>query len=376
MIIMKNQWDYIILGAGIYGLYASKILIEKGFKVALLEYDSTSFTRASYINQARVHRGYHYPRSFSTAIKSAGYFSRFTNDFDFAINSKFKKVYGIAQKYSLTSREQFIKFCENAEIPCEEIDAKKYFIKDMVEGAFETEEFAFDALMIRDWFMEKLKDNNNFSIFYNIRIKDVTQKGDKFEINIEDGSSFSAFSVVNTTYASINQMIDRFGFDKFQIKYEISEIILCDVNDSLKESGVTLMDGPFFSVMPFGLQGHHSMTSVTFTHHKTCYDKLPIFQCQNNNKKCTSIQLENCNDCIGKPKSSWNSMVQLSRKYLNPNIEIKYIDSLFSIKPILTLAQLDDSRPTIVKEHCKNPRFISILSGKINTIYDLDEVLK
>ena len=31
--------------------------------------------RATYINQARVHMGYHYPRSYSTAIKSAHYLS-------------------------------------------------------------------------------------------------------------------------------------------------------------------------------------------------------------------------------------------------------------------------------------------------------------
>jgi len=38
-------------------------------------------------------------------------------------------------------------------------------------------------------------------------------------------------------------------------------------------------------------------------------------------------------------------------------------------------SELDDSRPTVIREFNKNPRFISVLSGKINTIYDLDEFI-
>ena len=37
--------------------------------------------------------------------------------------------------------------------------------------------------------------------------------------------------------------------------------------DDLKNIGITVMDGPFFSIMPFGQTGLHSLTSVTFTPH-------------------------------------------------------------------------------------------------------------
>lgn len=51
------------------------------------------FTRATYINQARVHMGYHYPRSLSTAMKSAGYFKRFTEDYSFCLHTAFQQIY-------------------------------------------------------------------------------------------------------------------------------------------------------------------------------------------------------------------------------------------------------------------------------------------
>lgn len=71
---MGNKFDKIIIGAGLYGLYAAKFSSGRDEKVLVLEYDAKPFGRATYINQARVHMGYHYPRSLTTAMKSAGLF--------------------------------------------------------------------------------------------------------------------------------------------------------------------------------------------------------------------------------------------------------------------------------------------------------------
>ena len=46
------------------------------------------------------------------------------------------------------------------------------------------------------------------------------------------------------------------------------------------------------------------------------------------------------------------------------------------MKPILMSSEIDDSRPTIIKKYSTNPTFVGVLSGKINTVYDLDEVLE
>ena len=136
---MLKNYDYIIIGSGIYGMYAAKLISERsGLRVLIIECEDRPFKRASYINQARVHNGYHYPRSYSTAITSAKYFKRFCEDFDFAINNRFKKIYAISSKYSLTSSEQFQKFCRHAKIPCEEVNPDKYFDKNTVESALET----------------------------------------------------------------------------------------------------------------------------------------------------------------------------------------------------------------------------------------------
>ena len=70
-----------IIGAGFYGLYSALSCAKRGQNVIVLECDPMPFSRATYINQARVHQGYHYPRSISTAMKSAGYSEIFSKEF-------------------------------------------------------------------------------------------------------------------------------------------------------------------------------------------------------------------------------------------------------------------------------------------------------
>mgnify|MGYP005784726797 CR=1 FL=1 len=69
-------------------------------------------------------------------------------------------------------------------------------------------------------------------------------------------------------------------------------------------------------------------------------------------------------------------MSNLAKKYMNDDYGFTYRQSLFSMKPILKASEIDDSRPTVIKQYSSDPTFVSVLSGKINTVYDLDEVLK
>ena len=372
---MSEEFDKIIIGAGLYGLYSALFCGEKKQKILVLECDPTPFRRATYINQARVHQGYHYPRSLSTAVKSARYFERFNNDYGFCINREFKKVYATSGKYSWTDGYQFKSFCEAANIPCEELYASRFFKEGMCDGAFLTKEYTYDAMILKDYFLDKLSQLKNVEIKYGVNITKIEKDSSHYTICTDDKKYKSKF-VLNATYAGTNQILDMAGFEKFKIKYELCEIILCTVNEKLDEYGFTVMDGPFFSIMPFGKTGVHSLTSVTFTPHTTSYDEVPTFSCQKESKGfCSTKHLGNCNDCPAKPRTAFPYMANLARKYLKDEYEFEYKESLFSMKPILMSSEIDDSRPTIIRECSTNPTFISVLSGKINTVYDLDEVL-
>ena len=91
-----------IIGGGFYGvviaLYLKRV---KGIEhVDIFEREASLLTRASFVNQARVHSGYHYPRSFTTAYRSRENFHRFCSDWSSCIKTDFRKYYALARRNS------------------------------------------------------------------------------------------------------------------------------------------------------------------------------------------------------------------------------------------------------------------------------------
>jgi hypothetical protein len=110
MVAMNEQqsYDTIIIGGGFYGLRIAQYLREKvGLKkVLVIEKESQVMSRASYNNQARVHNGYHYPRSVLTAIRSRVNLPIFTNEYPEVVVKDFTKY---SLKYLLASSSVFSK---------------------------------------------------------------------------------------------------------------------------------------------------------------------------------------------------------------------------------------------------------------------------
>ena len=374
--------DKLIIGAGLYGLYAALYCAKRGQQVEVLEIEEAPFTRATYINQARVHMGYHYPRSLSTAMKSAGYFKRFTEDYSFCLHTAFQQIYATSAHFSWTDAAEFLKFCRDGGIPCKALPVEEYFRAGLCDGAFLTEEYTYDAHILRDHLMEEIAKYPGVKLHFGRQITEIVKQSDCYEITaLHEGHRevYRAPFVLNATYASVNQVLEKVKgvtAEPFGLKYELCEIILCKPGDKLRDIGFTVMDGPFFSIMPFGRTGYHSLTSVTFTPHKTSYDATPQFSCVGaDGNICRGGWLGNCNDCPGRPESAWEYMSTLARKYLREEYTFSYERSLFSMKPILKASEIDDSRPTVIRALSESPTFISVLSGKINTVYDLDPFL-
>ena len=369
------MFDKIVIGAGLYGLYAALLCGRKGENVLVLEKEPEAFQRASYVNQARVHLGYHYPRSLFTAVSTARYFERFVKEFPECINRDFRQIYATSSKFSWTQAEQFEKFSKAAGIPCRRAAAEEFFRAGMCDGAFETGEATFDAQILKEELLKRIREFPGVQILYSHGVTEIIRNEKSFVLTAGN-EKFETSFVLNASYAGVNEICRMAGFELFRIKYELCEVILCEVNESLKNLGITVMDGPFFSIMPFGKTGLHSLTSVTFTPHHTSFSGTAEFPCQKKNTEgCGTGDLRNCSRCSVKPQSSWEYMSQLARKYLKDDYKFEYAGSLYSMKPVLQASDVDDSRPTCIRVHCKEPYFVSVLSGKITTVYDLEEVL-
>jgi len=367
-----RQVDRVILGAGIFGLHAAQVCGSRGEKVLIIEADPEPFSRASTINQARIHLGYHYPRSHSTAQAAIASYDRFMSEFSSAIHRNFRKIYAISHRDSYASARQFLRFCADLSLPAKEVSPDLYFNPGTVEAAFETEEKAFDAGLIKTQLLSRIKA----PILTGVRVTQVERDGDFFVLTLSDSTRVRTPWVLNATYAAINQVLALFGAEPFPVKYELAEVALGEPSVDLRGLGVTLMDGPFFSTMPFGLTGLHSLTAVEYTPHLSTPGPLPRFSCQSRTNKCSPDVLRNCNVCPDRPRSSHPLMSRLARKYLQSRFQLEIRESLFAIKAIPLDSERDDSRPTLIRsEPGDGPRLVSVLSGKIITLYELDEWL-
>ena len=68
-------------------------------------------------------------------------------------------------------------------------------------------------------------------------------------------------------------------------------------------------------------------------------------------------------------------MIKQLKRYISDKVDIQYIFSLFAIKTTLKSSYIDDSRTTIIKKLASNPNYFSLISGKINSIYEVEKVL-
>lgn len=352
-----RKYDAVIIGGGIFGLYSSQILSLGGLKVAIVEKEKEIFERASKINQARVHRGYHYPRSLDTARKTASYFDRFCSDFSFAILKPFKQYYAISKEHSKISLNEYIRFCEKVGISLKEVSKSLFFQEDKVEAVFEAEEACFDYAKLKEYFLNQSLSNKNITIYCDNFPVFQKISNAKYILTLRDFTLLETSLVVNTTYSNVNKINKMFGFKGYDIKYELCELKICKIHNGFSGIGLTVMDGPFFSLMPFGDGSLYSLSSVNFTPISTSYtkpQKINYMKVRYSDKKAEF----------------------LARSYLKNNIDFKYLYSIFEVKPILMSSEEDDSRPTLITVHSQNPYFVSVLAGKISTIYDLEKSLK
>ncbi len=377
----SQKYDFVIIGGGIFGVYAAIYLARRRQRVCLIEKEVELMQKASIVNQARLHSGYHYPRSVSTALMSDENKARFTEEHRDFIHFNFEQFYAIDGYNSFTDGGQFERFCEFIGIPCKRVDQHPFINFDRIEGLYATQEFSFDPVLISQFYRSKLKEFQNIRLYLQTKPIQADAVGDGWRIktqNLSNGQTtvIDCRQVINATYAGSNAINNLFGLRNLNLMHEISEIVLVSSPQLKDRFGLTVMDGPFASLMPYGNSGLLSLSSVAYTHHKISYDPQPDFECQRRQPDCKPHFLSNCNYCPARPVSNHKKMMAQIRQYLDESVDLNYFDSLFTIKSKLLANYIDDGRPTEIAVLNENPRFYCIFAGKINSIYEIEKVVQ
>ena len=120
-------YDYVVIGGGVFGVYAALYLSSKGIRVLLIEKEKELMQKATIVNQARLHSGYHYPRSIATARLALDYKNRFLQEHRDFINSKYEQYYAIDKYSTFTNRHQYERFCRFLDIKAEKVRKSSFF---------------------------------------------------------------------------------------------------------------------------------------------------------------------------------------------------------------------------------------------------------
>ena len=355
------DYDAIVIGGGFYGctiaLYLQRM---HGFKrVLLIEQASSLLTHASYNNQARVHGGYHYPRSYITANRSQINAKKFIREYHDAIENHFTKLYGIAKHNSKITAAQFVRFCQNigAKLQAAPQALTQLFTEHTMEEVFIADEVAFNATTLK-MILEKQLAACDIEIKLNTKAL-ALNNAPHHRITLETSrESFSTRWVFNCTYSGINQFCGDFHRTNTTLKYEIAELALIELPEELKHTSITIMDGPFFSIIPFAPENCHALSHVRYTPHCQWTD--------------TDTQIDPYQKLEEFAKSTrYPHMLRDASRFIPLLANARYKKSLFEVKTILLDNELDDGRPILLEKNQTIPHCISILGGKIDNIYDV-----
>ncbi len=365
----ETRFDGVVVGGGFYGTaIAIYLAARRRFnKVVVLELEPELLTRASYNNQARIHNGYHYPRSFTTAYRSRVNLPRFLADWPEVVTRDFIKVYAIARNNSKITSGQFKAFCSHigASIEPAGPQLSKLFEPRLIEEVFVAEEYAFDARKLARLAEEELA-RNGVEVRTSSRVAGISRGPDGLIVSVTgpDGGSYRLATrfAFNCAYSGLNQIGGQFPGTTRELKHEITEMALLQVPDALKGLGITVMDGPFFSLMPFPARGLHTLSHVRYTPHLDWPDRAGTDPYQKLNDYDQQSRVDR--------------MMRDSGRYLPAIHRAGFVGSLFEVKTVLSKNESDDGRPILFESHPEVPGCYSVLGGKIDNIYDIFEKLE
>lgn len=358
-----------VIGAGIFGISSAMKLREKFSKaeITIFEKGTSILSSASGINQYRLHRGYHYPRSNETVEQVLSGVLEWEREFKTSI-VKGERYYGISKFGSSTSKESYLDFLERNNLKFEIVNPENLPVRgENLDLLVKVEENSFDVGKLYLDLTKRLRSN---------KIKVLT--GTKFsKVQLKDFDL-----VINATYSNINDLLDE--NEQMDFQFELCEKAIVSLGPEYKNRGIVIMDGEFCCIDPLGSNPYfHVIGHVKEAVLDRQIGKKFIFKdnFQNYvNSGPMKINETNFKNILESCKTFFifvnNPVFPLTNKGSNSLYcpGIFYKGSMFTIRTVLPNRDHDDARPSSIIKH--NSQFYSIFGGKIGTSLNIANQLK
>ena len=323
-----------IIGAGWYGCHISTSLLKLGFDVKVYESADDILTKASGNNQNRLHLGLHYARHYGTRLQSRDGYQRFMERYP-TLSSKAEhgNIYSIPKYESILDFFTYKSIMMSTGIEFNEIVNPDW--SSNLEGSINCNERVIEIEKSRTYFKSKLEDN----LLLNTPVESLEEKSDSVLIN---GENFDF--VIDCTWG-------HFKKNRDDVFYEPTVLLYYETKENFP--AFTLVDGPLASIYPTETKGLYTLSSVPNT---------PMTQFDHPEKAREFINSNLPNEMLN---SKITAMEEQIMKYV-PQFKdtFTYVAPQYSIKTKVVGA-FDDRSCSVINEN----RYISVMSGKIDTIF-------
>lgn len=345
-----------IIGGGIFGILTAFEVAKRGYSVVIFEKEKEIIAGASLVNHGRIHMGYHYPRDKKTVAQSLKAKTPFESFFGESVVKKINNYYMVAKEGSMTNRNNFLSFCKKMHLPYKTSWPSDLEIsKEKIAVSIKVPETILDANRKRDFLLKKISKTDNITLLTNAQVVGLKKSGGGFIVNYKSGGKkkiANCAALVNATYSGINRINNLLGLPLQTFQYELCELPV--IFTPWKDTGWMIMDGPFFSAMPFGYSKNHLFYDVELSVLERTIGKFPDFKFGIDYYNTEEKRAERFN----KYKEKWKS-------WIGGVESCRYLHSMYVTRIILPKTEKTDARPTIIKELL--PGFWQIFSGKITS---------
>ena len=327
-----------IIGAGIFGCSIALELDKEGYDIVLFEKEDDIMQLATKNNHNRIHYGYHYPRSLETVKQSLDGLLSFLTKYSDAIVFGFENYYSIAKDNSLTNASQFKEFCKEAGIGFKsKFPEKEIMNRELLEDSFLVEE------PIYDW--EKLQS-----------IVKVRISNSKIKIKLKSDFTKSVESfdfIINCTYTKINNICDFMNLPSQ--KFKMQDVLIPIFESKIERVGLTVMDGPFCSVMPKGFEKNKFLLY---------HAKYSVLEEKLDENLLNDAELKYCTEKI----------INDSTRYF-PFLKEATFNQYWRSNRAIPINN-NDQRTSEIITYKENLNFITIFSGKVTTSVKIAKQIK
>lgn len=343
-----------IVGGGIFGCTTAWILAREGFEVDLIERNPDFLQCASGINQYRLHRGYHYPRSKETILLSKLQEPNFIATYPESIMSEsVDHYYCIARENTFTTPEQAKTIWGECGLEFEETHID-FVNNDKIALSVKVDEKLFDPNKLRNLCRQKLEQYG-----VNVLLNKYAHPEDVDNYNL----------VIIATYSGNNALLEQLPHAQREYQFELCEKVVLKLPEKFSNKSIVIMDGPFMCIDPYGDTGYFVMGNVEHAVHVRTSGKSPEIPVDYKPLLNRGV--------INDPPEHLTNIKQFmeAAEQFFPGIkDAEYIGSMYTIRTVPPYRDHDDARPTIVEQ--VNDKFVTIFSGKIGTCVDVaDQIL-